>query len=338
MSMLIWPLVAAFCIALCLGPVFLPILRKLKFGQTVRDDGPASHLIKSGTPTMGGVVFLVAGLAAAAILGGRLSMWMIVCLATTAGYALIGFLDDYIKIVKHRSLGLRAYQKIIGQVAFSFLLAWYAANDPSVGTKLYVPFLGLMDFGWFYIPFTMFIVVGMTNSVNLTDGLDGLASGVSVMCCATFAFVAFTMAANAQAAGLSGQAENLRDLAVFGSAMAGGCLGFLKMNAHPARVFMGDTGSLGLGGAISALAVLSRMQYLLPIAGGMFIASTISVIIQVISYKTRKKRVFRMAPLHHHFELGGMHETQVVSMYYAITVGLCILGLLSVYTIGGIGA
>ncbi len=329
MQQLIWPLALAFVIALACGPAILPALRRLKLGQNVRDDGPQTHLIKAGTPTMGGVVFLLAGVASAIVFTRNSLHFTLFAVLITLGYGLIGFLDDYIKVARHRSLGLTPIQKIIGQLGLAIVVALFAATRNEIGTALYIPFCGYVDFGWFYVPFTVFIVVGMVNSVNLTDGLDGLASGMSVIVCAGFALVSYGLAQSAQATGEILRAVCLRNMCVFGSAMAGGCLGFLRINAHPARVFMGDTGSLGLGAAISVLAVATRMQYLLPIMGGMFVASTVSVIIQVVSFRRTGKRVFRMAPLHHHFELCGMHESKVVSMYYAITIALVALGLLS---------
>jgi phospho-N-acetylmuramoyl-pentapeptide-transferase len=329
MEQLIWPLVLAFVFALVLGPAMLPVLRRLKLGQNIREDGPQAHLSKGGTPTMGGVIFLLPGIAATLLLFKNSVQWVLFAVIITAGFAVIGFLDDTVKVAMHRSLGLRPYQKMIGQIGLATVVALFAAGNANIGTTLFVPLFGYVEFGWFYVPFTVFIVVGMVNSVNLTDGLDGLAGGMSVIVCAGFAIVSFYLADRAQVVGEILRAVSLRNIAVFGSAMAGGCLGFLRFNAHPARVFMGDTGSLGLGAAISVLAVVTRMQYLLPIMGGMFIASTVSAIIQTTSFKVRGKRVFRMAPLHHHFELSGMHETTVVSMYYAITLGLSILGLIS---------
>lgn len=329
MEQLIWPLVLAFVFALACGPALLPVLKRLKLGQNVRDDGPQAHLSKVGTPTMGGIIILVASVAATLLMFRNSVQWVLFAIVITAGFAIIGFLDDTVKVCMQRSLGLRPHQKIIGQVGLAVVVAVFAASNAGIGTLLYIPFFGYVDFGWFYVPFTVFIVVGMVNSVNLTDGLDGLAGGMSVIVCAGFAIVAYYLADQAQASGEILRAASLKNMAVFGTATSGACLGFLRFNAHPARVFMGDTGSLGLGAAISVLAVVTRMQYLLPIMGGMFIASTVSAIIQTASYKSRRKRVFRMAPLHHHFELAGMHETKVVSMYYAITLGLSILGLIT---------
>ena len=282
MQQLIWPLVVGFLLSLAAGPIILPILRRLKMGQSVRDDGPQTHLIKQGTPTIGGLIFLIGGLGSA-------------LLFTRQSY---GF-------------------------------AIFAAHSPEIGTELYVPFAGLVDFGSWYIPFVVFIVVGMVNSVNLTDGLDGLAGGMGVIVCAGFAITAYTLAGDATASGQVLKGIEMNNMAVFGAAMAGACLAFLRFNAHPAKVFMGDTGSLALGAAISVLAVTTRMIYLLPVMGFMYILSTISVILQVGSFKLRHKRVFRMAPLHHHFELKGMHETRIVVMYYAWTLAFTILGIVS---------
>ncbi len=329
MEQLIWPLVLAFVFALACGPAMLPVLRRLKLGQNVRDDGPQAHLSKVGTPTMGGIIFLLPAIAVTLMLFQSNIQWVLFAIVITLGFALIGFMDDTIKVFLHRSMGLKPYQKMIGQIGFGIVVALFAAQNADIGTQLYIPFMGYVEFGWFYVPFTVFVVVGMVNSVNLTDGLDGLAGGMSVIVCASFAIVAFYLALQAKETGDLLRSVSLNNMAVFATATAGGCLGFLRFNAHPAHVFMGDTGSLGLGAAISVLAVVTRMQYLLPVMGGMFIASTVTSIIQTVSYKTRHRRVFRMAPLHHHFELSGMHETKVVSIYYAITLGLSILGLIT---------
>ncbi len=329
MEQLIWPLVLAFLFTLAGGPAMLPVLKRLKLGQNIRDDGPQTHMYKGGTPTMGGIIFLLPCIIVTLMLFQNSIKWVLFAIVITIGFALIGLLDDLVKVYMHRSLGLRPFQKMIGQMGLSIIVALYAAGNPDIGTMLFIPWFGYIEFGWFYVPFTVFIVVGMVNSVNLTDGLDGLAGGMSFIVCAGFAIVAFYLADQAQTTGEILRAVSLRNMAVFGTALAGACLGFLRFNAHPAHVFMGDTGSLGLGAAISVLAVVTRMQYLLPIMGGMFVMSTVSSIIQTVSFKARHKRVFRMAPLHHHFELSGMHETKVVSMYYTITLALSILGLIT---------
>lgn len=330
MQQLIWPLVVAFAISLALGPIMLPLLRRLKLGQNVRDDGPQAHLLKSGTPTMGGILILI-GLSVSAFLFARDNLeWTAFCVVITLGFALIGFLDDYIKIVKKRSLGLTPMQKIIGQVGLAFIVAMFAYLRTEIGSMLYVPFTGeYIDMGILFIPFTMFVVVGTVNSVNLTDGLDGLASGVSVIVLGGFALICYFMAQEAQQLGLQFYAVCLRNGSVFCSAAAGGCMAFLSFNSFPAKVFMGDTGSLGLGGCISVIAVLTGMQLIVPIICGMFMVSTVTAIIQTTSYKLRRKRVFKMAPLHHHFELVGMHETKVVVMYMMLSLGLCIVALIA---------
>ena len=329
MQQIIWPIAVAFVVALAVGPITLPLLKRLKVGQNVRDDGPKSHLTKAGTPTMGGMMILV-GVIVASFLFTRSSFeWTLFAVLTTLGYAAIGFLDDYIKVVKHRSLGLRPYQKIIGQFGLAIIIALYAYTHSEIGTTLYVPILDIeWDLGIFYIPFTIFVVIGTVNSVNLTDGLDGLAASVSIIVCAAFAIIAYGMSETAAAAGETLRAIELKNMAVFGSAAAGACLGFLRYNSFPAKVFMGDTGSLALGGMVSILAITTRMQLLLPIIGGMFMMSSISCIIQVLSCKLRNKRVFKMAPLHHHFELKGMHETKVVAMYILITLALSLVAFL----------
>jgi len=328
MEQLIWPLVAAFAVSVALGPMVLPILKKLKLGQNIREDGPQAHLAKAGTPSMGGVIFLAGGIIATLLFSRGNFGWPLFCILTTVGYALIGFLDDFIKVYMHRSLGLKPYQKMAGQLGLAILITVFAASSPEIGTVIYVPILNVYwEMGWFYYPFTVFVIVGVVNSVNLTDGLDGLASGISVVVCSTLAFIAYSIASELSGLGLMGSAENYRNLAVFGSAMAGGCLAFLRFNSFPAKVFMGDTGSLALGGVVVIMAILSRMALLLPICAGMFMVSTISSIAQVISFKCFHKRIIKMAPLHHHFELCGVNETKIVAGYIMVSVVLCALTL-----------
>ena len=247
----------------------------------------------------------------------------------TLGFGAVGFLDDFIKVVKHRSLGLKAYQKIIGQLGLAILVAVFAAHSPEIGTELYVPFVGLVDFGSWYIPFVVFIVVGMVNSVNLTDGLDGLAGGMGVIVCAGFAITAYTLAGDATASGQVLKGIEMNNMAVFGAAMAGACLAFLRFNAHPAKVFMGDTGSLALGGFVAASAYMMRMPLFIPIIGLIYLVEVLSVIIQVTYFKrTGGKRIFKMAPIHHHFELCGWSETRVVAVFAIVTAILCMVAYL----------
>ena len=306
----------AISLAVCLviGPVLIPALQRLKFGQSVRDDGPERHLKKQGTPTMGGVMFFFSLILGTIFLAGDVHMtyFLLVC---ALGFGLIGFIDDYIKIVKKRSLGLTAKQKIIGQFALSIAVSAAAVYMLDVSTEVMVPVLGWsLDFGVLYIPFLIFLLVGTTNAVNLTDGLDGLASGVTLIVALGYTLIGVLQAQPA--------------VVVFGAALAGSCLGFLVFNHHPAKVFMGDTGSLLLGGAVAALAIMTKTELLLPLIGIVYVAEVISDIIQVGVYKWKKVRVFKMAPLHHHFELCGWSETKVVRVFWAATAIAVLLTLL----------
>ena len=309
-------IVVAFIISLILGPITIPMLKKLHIGQSIREEGPQSHLSKSGTPTMGGIIILLSLLITVAT-SGIMSNDLVLLLASRFGFGVIGFIDDYIIVVKKRNLGLKAYQKLIAQIVLAIILAIYQSRTSVVETKVIVPFLygQYLDLGILYIPFIVFVVVGTVNSVNLTDGLDGLASGVSIIVLTFFTLVATNW--------------GLDNISLFSSSLIGACLGFLIHNAHPAKVFMGDTGSLALGGAIAAIAILMNLPLMLPIVGGIFFIETISVIIQVTSYKLIGKRVFLMSPLHHHFEQKGWPETKVVGVFWVITALLCIIGIIS---------
>ncbi|NLB42160.1 MAG: phospho-N-acetylmuramoyl-pentapeptide-transferase [Clostridiales bacterium] len=321
--------IISFLATLLLGIILIPWLKKLKFGQTVRDDGPKTHLKKTGTPTMGGVIFIIPLILVSLLQTKGRGEYVIVAVLSTLGFALIGFLDDYIKVVRKRSLGLRAYQKIISQLVIAVALAFYAYLNPYIGSSVIVPFIGAeWDLGVFYIPIAVFIIVGTVNSVNLTDGLDGLCSGVTLVITATISIILTFAARLASEESFGWLAKNYQDLILFSAALTGALLGFLRYNAHPAHVFMGDTGSLGLGGAISALSILLRIPLWIPIFGGIYMAEAVSVILQVGSFKLRGKRIFKMAPLHHHFELKGMPETKVVSMFMIATVFLCLVTLL----------
>lgn len=309
-------IVTAFIISLLLGPIIIPLLRRLKVGQSIREEGPRSHLSKSGTPTMGGIIFF-AGLLVTVLTSGILTRDMYLLLISTFGFGAIGFLDDYIKVVKKRNLGLRAYQKLLAQIILAVILAVYQSQTSAVGTKIIIPFIEnkYLDLGIMYIPFIVFVVVAVVNAVNLTDGLDGLCSGVSIIVLSFFSLVAMNW--------------GLDSIAIFSSALTGACLGFLIHNAYPAKVFMGDTGSLALGGAISAIAVLMNLTLIIPIVGGIFFVETLSVIIQVLSFKMTGKRVFLMAPLHHHFEHKGWKETKIVGVFWLVTAILCIIGVIA---------
>jgi len=302
----------SFLLAVILGPLTIPLLRRLKFGQQVRDDGPKAHLKKAGTPTMGGAIILLA-FALSFLKFSVMDTDFYVLLIATLGFGLIGFLDDYIKIIFKRSLGLTAKQKLIGQLICAGLicfLLWQSGHS----TVISIPGTSLgLDFGWFYYPFIVLMMLAVSNAVNFTDGLDGLLAGTSAIAFSAFAIIAM------QASEISA--------AVSAAAMVGAVLGFLVFNAHPAKVFMGDTGSLGIGGAIAAVAILTKTELLIIIIGGIFVIEMLSVIIQVVSFKTRGKRVFKMSPIHHHFELCGWSEWRVVITFWLAGIVLAGLGL-----------
>lgn len=319
-----------FIITLVLGPFLIPVLRILKFGQSIREDGPQRHLQKAGTPTMGGIIFLVGIIAGAFIMAEKpTSLEMVTLVGTTLSFALIGFIDDFIKVVMRRNLGLRAYQKLIGQCAAALLLSVVAVRALGRGTDIIIPFTGIhWELGWFYYPLAVFLIVGITNAVNLTDGLDGLAAGSTAI--AGGGYILIALLASAQGGGVAVLAHDT-DLAVFAAALVGGCLGFLRFNTYPARVFMGDTGSLALGGALVSLAVLTKSELVLLIVGGVYVVEALSVIIQVVSFQTRGKRIFRMSPIHHHFELGGWSEWKVVLIFWLAALGCSLLGVIGYF-------
>ena len=296
-------IVLAAVLVLLAGPRMIPELHKLKFGQSIREEGPKSHQAKSGTPTMGGIMIILS-IAITSMVLGKLSLELVLALIIMLGHFVLGFVDDYIKVVKKHNLGLKAKQKLLGQIIIAVLVAYFAG----LPTDLWVPFAGNIDLGYGFYVLILLVLVGTSNAVNLTDGLDGLASG-------TVIFAALTYMAICLALGKM-------DLAIFCGAMAGACLGFLKFNAHPAKIFMGDTGSLALGGAIAAAGILTHTEILLVVVGLVFVCEAMSVIIQVISFKTTGKRAFLMSPIHHHFELKGWAETKVVKSF-------CFAGALS---------
>jgi phospho-N-acetylmuramoyl-pentapeptide-transferase len=317
MRITIYSAVVSFIMVLLLGPIVIPALKRFKFGQNIREDGPKSHIKKSGTPVMGGIMFIIAIVITSLVIAPTITGVLIVAIVTTVGYGFIGFLDDTLKIKRKRNLGLRAYQKLIGQIVLAFILSYFAYVNKDIGSLIHIPFTSKMiDLGVWYIPFMIFTIVSTVNGVNLTDGLDGLASGVTVIISVFFAVAAYSIGNN--------------DLSIFCGALVGSLLGFLKYNSYPAQVFMGDTGSLALGGAISALAVLMKMPFIILIVGAIYVAEDLSVAIQVISFKLTGKRVFRMAPLHHHFEQTGWHETKIVSWFCIFTAIFCLIGFLAI--------
>lgn len=311
----VYAVLTAFLLNIVISPIIIPYLQKLKLGQYVRDDGPDTHLQKAGTPTMGGVIILFSMVITGLIFAIN-NKEVHTVLFAVIGFGIIGFMDDYIKVVKKRSLGLKPGQKLIGQfiiaIIFGLLLKYYLLID----TNILLPFSGgkEIELGWLYFPFLIFGVLGTVNAVNLTDGLDGLASGVTVIVATFFAAVSWGMQSN---------------LLPITAAAMGSLFGFLIFNTYPAKVFMGDTGSLALGGFVVSVAFILKMPLFILIVGVIYVIENLSVIIQVGYYKMTKKRVFKMAPIHHHFELSGWPETKIVTVFCIITAMMCLIGLIA---------
>ncbi len=323
--------VTALLMSFLLGPWVIAKLTRLKLGQEIRLDGPESHLSKAGTPTMGGTLIIISMLVSVLLWQELSTCYTWIVLLTAVSLGLLGFVDDFLKITRKNSDGLHAGVKFSGQILISLaimLLIYFTKNQET--TRLYLPFFKnpVFDMGFWYVPFGMLLIVGMSNAVNLTDGLDGLATGLTVIVLMAFSILAY----------LTGHAEFARylfipflsgagELTVSATALLGACVGFLWFNTHPAEVMMGDTGSLTLGGLLAVLALLLKKEILLLIIGGVFVMETLSVIIQVLYFKRTGRRVFRMAPLHHHFELSGWAESKVVARFWILGGMFAILGL-----------
>jgi phospho-N-acetylmuramoyl-pentapeptide-transferase len=303
----------SFILAVIAAPILIPLLRRMKYGQQVRHDGPESHLAKAGTPTMGGIVILLAFTLSFLKFSVKDTDFYVMLVATL-GFGLVGFLDDYVKIVFKRSMGLTARQKLLGQLLFSGIICFLLFQNGH-DTSISIPGTswGWDWGGWFYYPFIIMMLLAISNAVNFTDGLDGLLSGVSAVALGAFALVAI-------------QATSM-PAAFCAAAMIGAVLGFLVFNAHPAKIFMGDTGSLGIGGAIGAIAIVTKSELLFLVIGGVFVIEMLSVVLQIASFKTRGKRIFKMSPIHHHFELSGWSEWRVVITFWVVGVILAGLGL-----------
>lgn len=304
----------SFILAVIASPLLIPVLRRMKFGQQIRGEGPQSHLKKAGTPTMGGIVIMLAFTLAFLKFSTTQNTEFYVLLIGALGFGLVGFLDDYIKIVFKRSLGLTPKQKLFGQLLFAIIICVLLARSGH-STAIGIPGTDIsFDWtGWFYYPFIVVMMLATTNAVNFTDGLDGLLSGVSAIAFGAYAVVAM-------------QATSL-PAAVSAAAMIGAVLGFLVFNAHPAKVFMGDTGSLGIGGAIATIAIVTKSELLFIVIGGIFVIELLSVMLQVASFKLTGKRIFKMSPIHHHFELSGWSEWRVVVTFWAVGIILAGIGL-----------
>ncbi|MFP7227410.1 phospho-N-acetylmuramoyl-pentapeptide-transferase [Bacillus altitudinis] len=315
-QVILFTIIMGFLISVLLSPIFIPFLRRLKFGQSIREEGPQSHQKKSGTPTMGGIMIIFSITITTIVMINKfseISPEMFLLLFVTLGYGLLGFLDDYIKVAMKRNLGLTSKQKLIGQIVIAVI--FYAVfHYYEFATTIRIPGTDVsFDLRWAYFILVVFMLVGGSNAVNLTDGLDGLLSGTAAIAFGAFAILAWN--------------QSQYDVAIFSVAVAGAVLGFLVFNAHPAKVFMGDTGSLALGGAIVAIAILTKLEILLVIIGGVFVVETLSVILQVISFKTTGKRIFKMSPLHHHYELVGWSEWRVVVTFWTAGLLLAVLGI-----------
>ena len=308
------PMLATFILTVITGPVFIPFLRRLKFGQTVRDEGPESHKKKTGTPTMGGIMFMFA-IIIVSLLYVKQYPCIVPVLILSVGFGMVGFLDDFIKVVLKRSMGLRAWQKMALQVAITAFFANYVTNELHMNLAMKIPFMEgkYLDLGFFNIPLLFLIVIGTDTGTNFTDGIDGLCSSVTIAIAGFFTIAAVMLGS---------------EVAPISLCFAGGLMGFLVFNAYPAKVFMGDTGALALGGYVAAVAYIMQAQLFLLIIGVVYVWEVLSVILQVSFYKlTKGKRIFKMTPIHHHFELSGWSETKVVAVFTIVTVICCAIGL-----------
>ena len=316
-SIMLITLFAGFLFSAIIGPLAIPFLRRMKFGQSIREEGPQSHMKKQGTPTMGGVIFLfsiVISTFGVSIYYGEFTVQSVVLLIVLLGFGIIGFLDDGLKIIFKRNLGLTSLQKLIAQIVIS-VLAYFLLKGTGFANELSVPYTEIvLNFGTFYILFMVFWLVGFSNAVNLTDGLDGLVAGTGAIAFAAFGVIAYV--------------QDQTDLSIFSFAVAGALLGFLIFNKNPAKVFMGDTGSLALGGALGIVSILTHQELLLLLIGLVFVIETASVMLQVGSFKIRKKRIFKMAPIHHHFELSGWSEQRVVVTFWIVGIICALIAVL----------
>ncbi len=316
-------LLTALVIGLVLGPVLVPALKWLKFGQTIRTDGPSRHLQKAGTPTMGGIIFIIA-FVVSCLIWGFYSKELFIVMGAVLAFGLVGFLDDFIKVALKRSLGLKAREKLVGQFFFAFLFVYLVCQVLGRGTDIIIPGLDYrLELGWFYYALISVCVVFLVNAVNLTDGLDGLCSGISFLVFLGYMIICLLAIQNPPVADM-----HYLDMAIAAGALAGGCLSFLAVNHYPAKVFMGDVGSLALGGGAAIFMIMTKTEVISVFINLIFIVEALSVTLQVISFRLFGKRIFLMSPLHHHYEMKGWSETRIVYTFYLVA-GLGILcGLL----------
>ncbi|RLB73738.1 MAG: phospho-N-acetylmuramoyl-pentapeptide-transferase [Deltaproteobacteria bacterium] len=326
----IYATITALLIAFILGPWMIATLQKMQIGQVIRKVGPESHFVKEGTPTMGGALILLAIILPTLLWADLTNLYIWVTLLVTAGYGAIGFIDDYLKIVRKSSAGISAKQKMFWQILIALIASLLLYSYGDFNTRLSLPFFKNVnpDLGWFYVPFAILVMVGSSNAVNLTDGLDGLAIGPMIIASATFLLLAY-LVGNAKLSGylqITG-VQGAGELAILCGAMVGAGLGFLWFNSYPAQVFMGDVGSLSLGGALGTIAVITKNEFVLVIVGGIFVIEALSVIVQVVSFRYWGRRVFRMAPIHHHFELKGWAEPKIIVRFWIISIVLALIAL-----------
>ncbi|MBQ2284895.1 MAG: phospho-N-acetylmuramoyl-pentapeptide-transferase [Clostridia bacterium] len=308
-------LLIGFIVAALLGPIFIPVLIKLKFGQSIREIGPKWHEKKSGTPTMGGIIFMVALAISAAVLYKFMDLKSALVLFCAFGFGIVGFLDDFIKVVLKRNLGLRAWQKLALQIIVSVVFVLIGLDKGILSVVIKIPFTDIVwNMGWVYIPFAIFVLLAVVNGVNLTDGIDGLATSVTIVVMLFFAVVISAM--------------NIVSVSLICYALVGALLGFLLYNKNPAKVFMGDTGSLMLGGMVGALSLVTGNPLILILVGIIYFIETLSVIMQVTSFKLTGKRIFKMSPIHHHFEMCGWNEKKIDLVFTLVTVAFCVLAYL----------
>lgn len=322
-------IIATF-VSILWGKRFIALMKLKQFGQTIREEGPETHKKKKGTPTFGGVFILGSALVACVICGNFVSFPFLIALFVTISYFFLGGLDDYLKVLKKNTKGVSARQKLVWQFSTALIASYVMIKYGVTDSQVYVPFVkdAIIDIGWFYVPFAAFVIVGSSNALNLTDGLDGLAIGPTIISAATLGLLAY----------LSGHSEfsqylfiphvpDVGELLVLVSAVIGAGIGFLWYNAYPAEIFMGDVGSLSLGGCLGTIAVLTKNEFLFVLIGGIFVIEAVSVILQVTSFKTTGKRIFKMAPIHHHFELKGWPETKVIVRFWIVSLVFAILAL-----------
>ena len=326
----IYAAITALVISFLLGPWLIEKLSALQMGQTIRKLGPESHFKKEGTPTMGGALILLAIVLPTLLWADLTNLYVWLTLLVTIGYGIIGFVDDLLKVRQKNSDGLSPRKKMFWQMVIAFAVGLFLMMHQEFQTTLAFPFFKSInpDLGWFYVPFAMLVIIGASNAVNLTDGLDGLAIGPVIIAAGTYLLFAYvaghaTLSSYLQIKGVNGAGE----LSILCGAMVGAGLGFLWFNTYPAQVFMGDVGSLSLGGAIGTIAVITKQEIVLVIVGGIFVMEAVSVIVQVTSFRLYGKRIFRMAPIHHHFELKGWAEPKIIVRFWIISIILALIGL-----------